>query len=74
MYLFGLCNFFVQLLSKLGKSSTLYLHIFEVMTFIVTAVRHYEVVFLIHEQNAEEVESVNEKVQGNVTILALWLS
>ncbi|XP_023006618.1 uncharacterized protein LOC111499293 isoform X2 [Cucurbita maxima] len=30
----------------------------------VLQMRHYEVVFLIHEKNAEEVESVNEKVQG----------
>lgn len=30
----------------------------------VDQMRHYEVVFLIHEKNAEEVESVNEKVQG----------
>ncbi|TYK02967.1 putative dual specificity protein phosphatase [Cucumis melo var. makuwa] len=30
----------------------------------VEQMRHYEVVFLIHEKNAEEVESVIEKVQG----------
>lgn len=27
--------------------------------------RHYEVVYLIHEKHEEEVGSVNEKVQGN---------
>lgn len=31
----------------------------------IFAVRHYEVVYLIHEKHAEEVGSVNEKVQGN---------
>lgn len=30
----------------------------------VEQMRHYEIVFLIHEKNAEEVESVIEKVQG----------
>lgn len=39
------------------------------VAFLVTAVRHYEVVFLIHEKNAEEVESVIEKVQGNFGFL-----
>lgn len=32
----------------------------------VCAVRHYEVVYLIHEKHAEEVESINEKVQGEI--------
>ena len=41
------------------------------VAYLVSAVRHYEIVFLIHEKNAEEVESVIEKVQGNVTILTL---
>lgn len=30
-----------------------------------STVRHYEVVYLIHEMHAEEVGSVNEKVQGD---------
>ncbi|KAK6930317.1 hypothetical protein RJ641_004411, partial [Dillenia turbinata] len=30
--------------------------------------RHYEVVYLIHEKHFEEVESVNTKVQGNIYI------
>ncbi|KAE8647148.1 hypothetical protein Csa_021758 [Cucumis sativus] len=33
----------------------------------VEQMRHYEIVFLIHEKNAEEVESVIEKVQGSTS-------
>lgn len=41
---------------------------------LVYAVRHYEVVYLIHEKHAEEVGSVNEKVQGDLPhpISLLW--
>lgn len=34
------------------------------MYVFCSAVRHYEVVYLIHEKYVDEVESVNLKVQG----------
>lgn len=37
-----------------------------------SAVRHYEVVYLIHEKHAEEVESINEKVQGEICFPFSW--
>lgn len=37
------------------------------IVFLLDTVRHYEVVYLVHEKHAEEVESVNEKVQGHLS-------
>lgn len=39
---------------------------------LVCAVRHYEVVYLIHEKHAEGVGSVNEKVQGDFWTLDIF--
>ncbi|XP_021906983.1 uncharacterized protein LOC110821442 [Carica papaya] len=35
----------------------------------VELMRHYEVVYLIHEKHAEELTSVNEKVQGQLLLV-----
>lgn len=47
----------------------------KIFRLLFVAVRHYEVVYLIHEKRAEEVESVNQKVQGNQLLLpnSIWL-
>lgn len=37
-------------------------------TSLLCTVRHYEVVYLIHEDRADEVESVNAKVQGKLSL------
>jgi hypothetical protein len=37
-----------------------------ILCFFAFAVRHYEIVYLIHEDHEEEVAAVNEKVQGNL--------
>lgn len=34
------------------------------LTVSLVSVRHYEVVYLIHEKHAEEVGSVKEKIEG----------
>lgn len=34
------------------------------LTVSLVIVRHYEVVYLIHEKHAEEVGSVKEKIEG----------
>lgn len=38
-----------------------------ILCFFAYAVRHYEIVYLIHEQHEEEVAAVNEKIQGNLS-------
>lgn len=48
-----------------------YLYILWIILSLVSTVRHYEVVYLIHEKHEEEVESVNEKVQGDLCISIL---
>lgn len=35
---------------------------------IFSTVRHYEVVYLIHEDHKDEVENVNTKVQGDFLV------
>lgn len=54
--------FYQSLSNSHGASEVLYLTI---LCFFACAVRHYEVVYLIHEKHEEEVAAVNEKVQGN---------
>lgn len=41
-----------------------------IIFFFACAVRHYEIMYLIHEKYEEEVAAVNEKVQGNLSQLA----
>lgn len=38
------------------------------LTSLLCTVRHYEVVYLIHEDREDEVESVNAKVQGQLSL------
>lgn len=51
-----------------------YLYMYVLHSFDHT-VRHYEIVYLIHEKYAEEVAAVNEKVQSNPSIyIFIYLS
>ena len=63
-------------LMRLGRTCIIirensYLYILWIILSLVSTVRHYEVVYLIHEKHEEEVESVNEKVQGDLCISIL---
>lgn len=38
-----------------------------ILSFFAYSVRHYEIVYLIHEKHEEEVAAVNQKIQGNLS-------
>lgn len=72
----------LQLQSDLNEERSKF-HLFEtrfnltglmMCSLMFFVVRHYEVVYLIHEKHAEEVESVNEKVQGEQKSFLLFVS
>lgn len=53
----------VMHLVKITCNFVTYFHFFNFKFYLLT-VRHYEVVYLIHEDHVEEVDSVVSKVQG----------